>query len=97
MKAVSMHNDMAVVFFINIDADTHLPETVDGGNAVGAGEEICDFRISLGNASEHHCAVRDGFVPRNVQSSFQWFAAGMKFHMYIPRMDFINQIFFFTM
>ena len=44
------------------DLDSHPAETGDGGQAVGAFQEVLDFRFSAGDGAQHDAAVGDGFI-----------------------------------
>ena len=64
MEPVSADDDAGVIVF-NLHA--HLPETAEGGEAVGPLEEIFDFGDAGGDGAEHDAAVGDGFIPRHGQ------------------------------
>ena len=62
MHTLSMDGDNAVLIF---DVDSHLMETTDRGEAVGALQKVMDLRGSLCDGSEHDTAVGNGFIARD--------------------------------
>ena len=48
----------------SVDAHTHRPEDLGGGQGIGPFQEAMDLRHALGQRTQHDGAMRDGLVTR---------------------------------